>query len=109
MKIALIKKYVTRRYINYVVVAFAYVLVSYLNWTLLASAFFVLFIWFLLNPIKTADAFKIAVASLLVAPLLLLVKRKTNAEYLALVSFFFLVLALISELRSRSASNRAKG
>lgn len=107
MKTDIIKKLMTRQNFNYLIVAFSYVLVSYLNWTPLAAIFFVLFVWFLLYPIKTGDALKIAIASLLVAPLLLIVKRKTNAEYLAQISFFFLVMALISEIRARSTSNRA--
>lgn len=95
-----IKKYLTQKNINILIVAIAYALVSYLNWTPMASVFFVVFIWLLLNPIKSSDALKISIITLAVTPLLLIVKRRTNAEYLAQISFFFLVMALVSELRS---------
>ncbi|OQB06158.1 MAG: hypothetical protein BWY19_00458 [bacterium ADurb.Bin212] len=96
-------RYLNRDNVNIVVVALAYALVSYLNWTPMASIFFVLFIWFLLNPIKTSDALKISIITLAVSPLLLMVKRRTNAEYLAQISFFFLVIALITEIRFRKS------
>jgi len=90
-----------KRNIDIAIAILAYTLVSYLNWSTLSSVFFVLFVWFILNPIKAEIALKISILSLAVTPFLLLVNRKPNAETLAQISFFFLVISAMSLLKSK--------
>lgn len=87
-------KHVLKTVLDWALVIFAFIVATYLNWQLELSLLFAFTAWIIINPIKSANLFKVAYICLLIMPILLLVKRPEGAELLSILAFYFLLLAL---------------
>lgn len=79
--------------IGIVFVAFAIGL--YLEWDIFDITIFSVFIWALLNPIRSRYFVMVSIFFLAIDPFLLLLERKDQAEQFAIYAYYFLAMAVL--------------
>ena len=91
-------QYLTKRYLDYLIVAFSPLLGLYLKWEMQNVLMFSFVIWIILNPVSSQFFAKITLCFLVFVPLLLIGNRDDQAEQFAIFTFYFLVLTVVSAI-----------
>lgn len=102
------KKYFTKKCINYGIVSFAILLGFYLKWGIDSVALFAFIIWIILCPITSPILARIALIFLLFTPLLLIIKRDSQAEKFAMFAYVFLVLTVVTAVMEQRSKKLIK-
>lgn len=67
----------------------------FFDWTVIETAFFLIFLWSILGPIRSRFLAVPALFFLVLVPVFLLLDREARAEELAVYAYYFLVMAVI--------------
>jgi len=95
IKVNNLDQYLTKKYFDYAIIVFAILLGFYLKWDMENIFLFAFIIWLILNPVQSSVLAKVALVFLSFTPLLLIIKREAQAEKVAILAYYFLVLTVI--------------
>jgi|GEM_PF-5648434 len=87
--------YFTTEYLSYFVIGCFGLLGLSLNWSVKELAVVLFLIWLCLFPLKSQILAKIAVACLVITPIMLILNNNNRAETFAEIAYLFLVLTVI--------------
>ena len=92
------EEYFTTKYFNYFVIGCFGLLGLSLNWSVKKLAVVLLLIWLSPFPLKSQILARIAVACLVITPIMLIVNNNDRAETFAETAYLFLVLTVITAI-----------
>lgn len=105
-------QYLTKKYFDYSIVAFSFLLGFYLRWDIQNVFVFSFVVWIILNPVSSKLLARAALYLLVFVPLLLIMHRDDRAEQFAILAYYFLVLTVIMaivEFKKDKSKNEKMG
>lgn len=90
-----LEQYLKKKYFDYGLVAFSFLLGFYLRWEMQNILFFSFVIWIILNPQSSRFLASVTLYFLAFTPLLIIIKREDHAEKFAIYAYYFLALTVI--------------
>lgn len=90
-----LQEFVMRRKVDAGLVLAGIVFGTLLNWDITGIAFFAVFIWSIVGPIRSRYLALPALFFLAFTPILLFLDREARAEEFAIYAYYFLVMAVI--------------
>lgn len=90
-----LKSFVMERKVDVGFLFVSIVFGTFLNWNVIETAFFAIFIWSIVGPIQSRYLALPALFFLTFTPILLAMGRNAQAEEFAVYAYYFLVMAVI--------------
>lgn len=88
--------------INYFLIIISIILGIYLNWEIINVLVFAFVIWLILYPLPSQVLAKVALALIILLPIMLIIKRGAAIDKYAVLVYAFLILAAISQFYEKT-------